>query len=130
MYVTSPSSLCFVLFFVCFCTCNFVMAPFKLALSTLFANLFLWTSLQFIFNIMVSSGGIPKLSILFIYNSTWSILIQWIQSMTVMWQYDLGNTKSIFPVCDKPYHTNIRNIQKGEEIEVLRNSALYFRKSG
>jgi len=40
-------------------------------------------------------------------------------------QSDQVNTKeSILPVCDKPYHTNKRKVQKGEEIEVLRNCAL------
>ena len=35
---------------------------------------------------------------------------------------DLVNTKeSILPVCDNPYHTNKGNVQKGEEIGVLRN---------
>jgi len=33
------------------------------------------------------------------------------------WQSDLVNTKeSVFPVCDKPYHTKKRNVQKGEDI--------------
>jgi len=31
---------------------------------------------------------------------------------------------SILPVCDKPYHTNKRIVQKGEEIGVLRKYAL------
>jgi len=40
-------------------------------------------------------------------------------------QYDLVNTKeSIFPICDKPYHTNKRILQKGEEFKSLRNYAL------
>jgi len=44
--------------------------------------------------------------------------------MIVRWQSDLVNTKeSILPVWDQPYHANKRNIQKGEEIEVLRNCA-------
>jgi len=38
---------------------------------------------------------------------------------------DLVNTKeSILPVCDKPYHTNNRILQKWEELEKLRNYAL------
>ena len=37
-------------------------------------------------------------------------------------QSDLVHTKeSILPVCDKPYHTNKRKLQKREDIEVLRN---------
>jgi len=41
------------------------------------------------------------------------------------WQSDLVYTKeSVLPVCDKPYHTNNWILQKGEEIEVLRNCAL------
>jgi len=35
----------------------------------------------------------------------------------------LGNTKeNVLPICDKPYHTNKRNVQKGEEIEMLRTN--------
>jgi len=41
-----------------------------------------------------------------IYNSTQSILIQFIRVMIVRWQSDLVNTKeNILSVCDKPYHT-------------------------
>ena len=60
------------------------------------------------------------------YNSTWSNLIQWIGVMIVRWQSDSVNTKeSVLPVCDKSYHTNKRILQKGEEIEVLRNNAFH-----
>ena len=59
------------------------------------------------------------------YNSTWSILIQLIRVMIVRWQYHRVNAKEIvLPVCDKSYHTNKRKVQKGEEIEVLRNCAM------
>jgi len=52
-----------------------------------------------------------------IYNSTWSILTQWIRVMIVRWQSDLVNTKeSERPDCDKPYHSNKSKVQKGEEI--------------
>jgi len=45
--------------------------------------------------------------------------------MIVRWQSDQVNTKeSVLPVGDKPYHMNKRNVQKGEEIEVLLNYAL------
>jgi len=45
--------------------------------------------------------------------------------MIVRWHFDLVNTKeSVLPVCDKPKHTNKRKVQKGEEIEVMRNCAL------
>ena len=45
--------------------------------------------------------------------------------MMVRWKSDLVNTKeSILLACDKPYHTNKRMVQKGEEIEVWRNRAL------
>jgi len=61
--------------------------------------------------------------IVIIYNST--ILVQWIRVMIVRWQSDLVNTKeSVLPVCDKPYQTNKRKIQKREEIEVLQSYAL------
>ena len=70
---------------------------------------------------------VPQLSIMIIYNITWSTLIQWIRIMIVRWQSDLVNTKkSILPVCDKPYHMNKRTVQKGEEIEVWWNCALYM----
>ena len=43
----------------------------------------------------------------------------------VNWQSDLINTKeSILSVCDKPYHTNKRNVQKGE-IEILRKNTFF-----
>ena len=36
----------------------------------------------------------------------------------VMWQSDLVNTKeSVLPDCDKPYHTDKRILQNGEELE-------------
>jgi len=40
------------------------------------------------------------------------------------WCIVLKLVQSILPVCDKPYHTNKRKVQKGEEYEVLRNCAL------
>jgi len=37
---------------------------------------------------------------------------------------DIVNTKeSVLPVCNKPYHTNTRIVQKGEEIVVVGNYA-------
>jgi len=36
----------------------------------------------------------------------------------------VNSKESILPVCDKPYHTNTRNGQKGEEVEVLQKYAL------
>jgi len=58
-----------------------------------------------------------------IYNSTWSISNQWI--MIVRWHSDPVNKReSLLNVCNRTYHMNKRNIQKGEEIEVLRNYAL------
>jgi len=37
---------------------------------------------------------------------------------------DIVNTKeSVLPVCNTPYHTNTRIVQKGEEIVVVRNYA-------
>jgi len=69
---------------------------------------------------------VPQLSIMIIYNSTLSILIQWIRAMIVNWQSDLVITKeSLLSVCDKPYNMNKRKVQKGEEIKVLQNCALY-----
>ena len=68
---------------------------------------------------------VPQLSIMTIYNGTLSVLIKWIWVMIVRWHFDLVNTKeSVLPVCDKPNHTNERMVQKGEEIEVMRNCAL------
>jgi len=65
-------------------------------------------------------------SILIIYNSTWSILIQWIRVIIVRWQSYLVKTKeSVLPVYDKPHHTNKRKVQKWEEIKVLQNCALH-----
>jgi len=62
--------------------------------------------------------SLHQLSIRIIYNSTQSNLIQWIRVS------DLVNTKeSVLPVCNKPYHTNKRNIQKGEETKDMRNYA-------
>ena len=50
---------------------------------------------------------VPQLSIIIIYYSKWSFLIQWIMVMIVRWQSDLVNTnESLLPVCDKPYNTN------------------------
>ena len=39
-------------------------------------------------------------------------------------QSDLVQKESVLPVCDRPYHTNKRKVQKGEKIELLRNCAL------
>jgi len=60
------------------------------------------------------------------FNSSWSRLIKWIRVITVRCQSDPVNTKeSVLLVCDnnEPYHTNKIKVQKGEEIEVLRNYA-------
>jgi len=41
-------------------------------------------------------------------------------------QSDQVNTKErVLPVCDKPYYTNKKVVQKVKEIGVLRNSALF-----
>ena len=48
---------------------------------------------------------VRQLSIMIIYNGSWSKLFQWISLYIVRWQTDLVNTKeSLLPVCDKPYH--------------------------
>ena len=58
-----------------------------------------------------------QLSIMIIYNSTWSI--------RVILSGILKNTKeSILLVCGKPYHTNKGIKQVWEELEKLRNYAL------
>jgi len=44
--------------------------------------------------------------------------------MNVRWQSDQLCTEE--SVCDKPYHTNKRNVQKEEDMEVLRNYALLY----
>ena len=65
---------------------------------------------------------VPQLSIIIIYNSKWSILIQWTRVMIVRRQSDLEKQKeSILSVADKPYTLNKREVQKGEDIQVLRN---------
>jgi len=71
------------------------------------------------------SISVPKLSIMIIYNSTWSFLIQWIWfNMIVRWQSDLLKSKeSVIPVCSKPYPMSKRKVQKGVEIKVLQNFA-------
>ena len=42
---------------------------------------------------------------------------------------DRNTKESVLPVCDKPYLTNKRKIQKREEIEVLCNYAQYVLES-
>ena len=42
---------------------------------------------------------------------------QWISVKIVRWQ------KAVLSVCDKPFNTNKRKVEKGEEIYVLRNCA-------
>ena len=60
-----------------------------------------------------------------IYNSTWSMLIQWIGVILS----DLVNTKeSLLPDFDKHYHTN-NGIQQYWEEKHLRNYALLFKKN-
>ena len=49
---------------------------------------------------------VPKLSIMINSNKTWSILIQWVMLINVRWHLS---------VCEKPYYTNKRNIQKREK---------------
>ena len=72
--------------------------------------------------------NVPQLSIMIIYSSKWSILIQWFKVMIISWQCDLVNTtENVFPVCDKPYHTNKWNVQnKKKEIAVLRKCVAYL----
>jgi len=65
---------------------------------------------------------VSQLSIMIIYNSIWSILIQWIRVMIVRWQSDLLNTKEIaVPDSDQPYHKIKENIPHWEELENLWN---------
>jgi len=46
------------------------------------------------------------------------------QDYIIRSQSDQVNTKEgIFPVCDKPYHTNKEILQKWKELEIFRNYA-------
>ena len=65
-------------------------------------------------------------SIIIIYNSTWSILIQWIRDILSGDNLTYYIQKSVLPVCDKPYHMNNGFQQMWAEIEIekLRNYAL------
>ena len=46
--------------------------------------------------------------------------------MIVRWQSGRVNTREhLLPVCDKPYHTNKRNVQTGEINKKLRKCALF-----
>jgi len=66
-----------------------------------------------VFMIHECVSRLTQLSIMIIYNIAWLILIQLIRVKIVMWQSDIVNTKlSVLPVCDKPYHTNKRKVQK------------------
>jgi len=59
-----------------------------------------------------------QLPIMIIYNSTWSILIQFIRVMIVRWRSNVVNTKeSELPVCDKKIRTNKRKVQKGRRLK-------------
>jgi len=85
----------------------------------------LWAT--FFTTVCYFQGNVPQLSIMIIYNSKWSILIQWFNVMIVSWQCDLVNTtENVFPVCDKPYHTNKWNVQNRKEIAVLRKCVAYL----
>jgi len=45
--------------------------------------------------------------------------------MAVMGQSDIENTKeNVLAVCDQTYHTNKRQVQNREDIEILQNVAL------
>jgi len=61
------------------------------------------------------------------YANLWFFLWFWhkiLPTLVKLVQSDLLNTKgSILLVFDKPYHTNKKNIQKGERIEILWNYA-------
>jgi len=66
---------------------------------------------------------VPQLSVMVIYYSTWSMLIQCIRVMIVRWQSELVIAKEgLLPVCDKPYHMD-KNTER-EEIGVWQNCAL------
>jgi len=59
---------------------------------------------------------VPQLSIMIIYNSTWSILSQWIRDIL----------SGVLPVCDKPYHMNNGFQQMWVVIQNLWNHALWI----
>jgi len=65
----------------------------------------------------------PLMSILIIYNSTWSILIQWIRVILSGDNLTLQIQKSVLAVCDKPYHTNKENTES-RDIKDLQNYAM------
>jgi len=68
---------------------------------------------------------VPQLPILIIYNSTWSILIQWIRGILSADNYDLVYTiEIVLPVCNKPYHMNNGFQHMWAEIKILWNHAL------
>jgi len=63
-----------------------------------------------------------------IYNSTWSILIQWIRDILSgsICQSDLVYTiESVLPVCDKPYHMNNGFQQMWADIKNVWNHLLH-----
>ena len=49
-----------------------------------------------------------------------TLINQWIGVMIVKRQPDIVNTKSILPVCDKPYYTKKRSTER-KKIKVYRN---------
>jgi len=64
---------------------------------------------------------VPQLSIMIIYNSTWSILIQWTRDIL---PGDKLTKESVLPVCDQPYHMNNEFQEMWTEIKKLWNHAL------
>ena len=58
--------------------------------------------------------AVPQLSIMIIYTGIWSILIQWIRVIVIVW----WQNKAYYP-----YHKNKGKLQKGEEAKVLWNYA-------
>ena len=66
-----------------------------------------------------SNGSVPQLSIMIIYNSTWSILVSWISDILSGDKVDLVNTKeSLLSVYDKTYHTNKGILQKWRKLSI------------
>jgi len=62
---------------------------------------------------------VPQLSVIIIYNSTWSVVSNGLGYVFLRSQSDLVNTKEIALPVPKPYLTNKIKIQKGEEIEIF-----------
>jgi len=72
-----------------------------------------------LFSQKVMTWAVPQMSIIIIYNSTWSILIQK-NRIKLSWQSDLENTK------ERPLHKIKANLPHWAEFEILRNGALWY----